>query len=42
MLNKSVIAVLLFTGIILVSISTIGKFDSSMQLVALNHLRVLP
>ncbi|MFK4824064.1 hypothetical protein ACI0FM_04590 [Paenochrobactrum sp. BZR 588] len=42
MLNKSVIAVLLFAGIVLVSLSTIGKFDGHMQLVAFNHIKMLP
>ncbi|WP_343800335.1 hypothetical protein [Paenochrobactrum glaciei] len=42
MLNKSVIAILLFAGIVLVSLSTVGKFDQGIQQLAMNTVKVLP
>lgn len=42
MLNKSVITLLLLMGFVLISLSTIGKFDDGMHVVAFNDVKVQP
>lgn len=42
MLNRSVIAALLFMGVVFVSISTIGNFDEGVHHMAFSNMQVLP